>query len=271
MADADKSIYGRKVFFLTPTTSFESLYLERLRNMEYEVYVINDYRKAKPLLRKNPDSICFCVVGSQLTLKGWHNFIKSFADESVFRPLDLGIILPVLAEDKLSNFCAGLQYDAGLFTLDGKAEELFRAIVKSLDSLGAKGLRKYVRANCLNENQADLIFMKDNRMFKLKIIDISSVGMAAKLSVKQANIISVNQIINKVTLNLRNINIVVDIQVTTIKAAGDFLLVIIMFADTVQPDAINKIRTYISDNLKETLRSSIKTSDLDMLDYEKLE
>lgn len=271
MADADKSIYGRKVFFLTPTTSFESLYLERLRNMEYEVYVINDYRKAKPLLRKNPDSICFCIIGSQLTLKGWHNFIKSFAEESVFRPLDLGIILPLLTEDKQSNFCAELQYDAGLFCLDGNSEELFRSIVKSLDSLGAKGLRKYVRANCLSESQTDLIFMKDNRMFKLKIIDISSVGIAAKLSMKHANLVFVNQTIKDVTLNLRNMNIIVDIQVTTIKSAGDFLLVIIMFADTVQPESISKIRRYISDNLKETLRATVKTSDLDMLDYEKLE
>ena len=81
MADADKSIYGRKVFFINPSVTFEQQVIERLRLMEYEVYAIDDYRKAKPLLRKNADSICFCIVESQLTLKGWHNFIKSFEDK----------------------------------------------------------------------------------------------------------------------------------------------------------------------------------------------
>lgn len=271
MADADKSIYGRKVFFVGANTTFESQVVERLRLMEYEVYAINDYRKAKPYLRKYADSICFCIAESQLSLKGWHNFIKSFENENVFHPLDMGVILPPLPDEKKENFISELQLDAGVFTHNPDMETLFHEIVKAMDAKNAKGMRKYIRANCLTEPQADLLWLKDNRMFKLKIIDISSVGIAAKLSTGQANAVFINQIIEGVTLNLKSVQVGVDIKISAIKDAGDFLLVVIMFTTSTLPEAINKIRGYIGENLNETLRSSIRNSDLDRTDYEKLE
>lgn len=269
MADADKSIYGRKVFFVNTTVSFETSVINRLRLMEYEVYAIDDYRKAKPLLRKNADSICFFFIESQLTLKGWHNFLKSFEEENVFKSLDMGIFMSELPDDKKQNFLSDLQYDAGLFDLHKDSEELFHEIVKAIDAQGAKGLRKYVRANCLNESQADLLWLKDNRMFKLKIIDISSVGIAAKLSTRQADAVFINQIIENVTLNLKSVQVSVDIKISAIKDAGDFLLVVIMFTASTTPNAINKIRGYIAENLTTALRASIRSSDLDRTDYEK--
>lgn len=164
MADADKSIYGRKVFFIAPSVSFEQQVIERLRLMEYEVYAIDDYRKAKPLLRKNADCICFCIVESQLSLKGWHNFIKSFEEENVFAPLDMGVVMHSLPDEKKANFIAGLQIDAGIIIQDQDHEAMFHEIVKAMDSQNAKGMRKYVRANCLNESQADLLWLKDNQI-----------------------------------------------------------------------------------------------------------
>ena len=173
-----------------------------------------------------------------------------------------------LPDEKKANFLATLQLDAGVLMQDQDPEVLFHEIVKAMDSQNAKGMRKYVRANCLNEPRADLLWLKDNRMFKLKIIDISSVGIAAKLSPGQANAVFINQIIEGVTLNLKNIQVGVDINISAIKAAGDFLLVIIMFTATTTPEAINKIRSYIAENLQDTLRSSIRNSDLDRVDYD---
>ena len=270
MAEVEKSIYGRKVFFVNPSMSFEASVIERLRLMEYEVYAIEDYRKVKHLLRKNADSICFFLIENQLSLKGWHNFIKSFEEEGVFSPLDVGILIPDLPDDKQANFLAELQYDAGLIKLNQDQESMFHEIVKALDAKNAKGMRKYVRANCLNDSQADLLWLKDNKMFKLKIIDISSVGIAAKLSNGQANAVFINQIIENVTLNLKNVQTSVDIKISAIKAAGDFLLVVIMFNTSTSPEAINNIRGYIANNLQESLRSSLRSIDLDRIDYEKL-
>ena len=268
MADGDKSVFGRKVFFIMPGISLESQLLDRLRLLEYEVYVIDDYRKAKPILRKNPDSICYVCINDKLTLMGWHKFMKSFEDEGVFSPLDMGVISHHLSEEKREEFLNELQYDAGFIVQDKTSEYLLHEIIKNLDNLQAKGIRKYVRASCVAEPQADLLWIKDNRMFKLKIIDISSVGIAAKLSNSQANSVYINQIVEACTINLRTEQIIVDIKITAIKAAGDFLLVVIMFNSSTPADSVNKIRHYIATNLQETIDSSIKPVDLDRTDYD---
>ncbi len=268
MADGDKSVFGRKVFFIMPGISLESQILDRLRLMEYEVYVIDDYHKAKPILRKNPDSICYVCINDKLTLMGWHKFMKSFEDESVFSPLDMGIISHYITEDKRNEFLNELQYDAGFIVQDKVGDAVLHEIIKNLDNLQAKGIRKYVRASCINEQQADLLWIKDNRMFKLKIIDISSVGVAAKLSSNQANAIYINQIVEACTLNIRTDQILVDIKITAVKSAGDFLLVVIMFNSSTPAQSVAKIRHYIAENLQESIDSSIKPSDIDKTDYD---
>ena len=271
MSEADKSIYGRKVFFGGANATFDMQVASRLRLMEYEVYTISDYRKVKPLLRKNADSICFCLVENQLSLKGWHNFIKSFENESVFAPLDVGVIIPDLPDEKKTTFISGLQLDAGILSLDLDPEVLFHEIVKALDAKKAKGMRKYVRASCINEPNADILWVKDSRMFKLKIIDISSVVIAAMLSMGQANAVFINQIIENVTLNLKNVQIVVDLKIDAIKSAGDFLLVVGMFTTSTVPAAINEIREYVAQTLQQNLFSMVRGNELDRTDYERFE
>ena len=271
MAEQDKNVFGRKVFFINPSAVFESKVIERLRLMEYEVYIIDDYRKAKAILRKNADSICYVALEPPLTLKGWHNFIKSFEEESVFSPLDMGIISESLPKEKWFNFVNGLQHDAGIIMTAENPEGMLHEVVKNLDNLGAMGLRKYVRANCIQEPKADALWMRDNRMFQLKIIDISSVGFAARLAANQANAVGVNQVIRGVTLNLRTHQIVVDIKISGIKAAGDYLLAIVMFDSSTPPQAIDKVRAYITENLQDSIVANLTRNDIDRLNYENLE
>lgn len=271
MAEQDKNVFGRKVFFINPSNYFETKVIERLRLMEYEVYVIDDYKKAKAILRKNADSICYVALEPPLSLKGWHNFIKSFEEEGVFSPLDMGIISLEHPQDKWFNFINGLQYDAGLIMQEENPDSMLHNIVKNLDKLNAMGLRKYVRANCLTEPKANALWMRNNQMFQLKIIDISSVGFAAKLSQNSANAVGVNQIIRGVTLNLRTHQILVDIKISAIKAAGDFLLAVVMFDSSTSTDAIDKVRAYITENLQDSIMNSISRNDIDRLDYENLE
>jgi hypothetical protein len=41
---ADYKIFGKKVFFLYPSFTFKSEVIDRLRTLEYEVYILNDYK-----------------------------------------------------------------------------------------------------------------------------------------------------------------------------------------------------------------------------------
>lgn len=270
MADADKSIYGRKIFFINPNVNFEEKVISRLRIMEYEVYSIEDIRTAKNILRLNPDSICFVLPNSGLTLNGWHNFLKTFDSEAKFNQLDVGIIMHTIQEDKARAFLAELKYEAGCFMLDQEPEELFHQITTALDKLGAKGLRKYVRADCISDRKAEIYWLKQNKMIKLKMIDISAAGIAATLSAAQQNEIFVNQIISGAYINMGKSQVSAPLKVTAIKTAGNNLLVVFMYGSETEPSAINTIRKYVGEMLKQKMKDSIASLPLDKTDYNNL-
>ncbi|WP_407425427.1 hypothetical protein [Treponema sp.] len=267
MADTDKFIAGRKVFFLNPTPSFEEEVIERLRVMEYEVYSINDYRHAKNILRLNPDSILYINPNISMTLDGWHNYIRSFGEDPKFGSIDFGIIMQKQAPEKEKKFLANIEPKAGVLYFDSTKDELVRGISLALDKLSAKGMRKYVRADCITDKSAEIYWLKDNKMLKLKMIDISAAGIAAMLPATQANSIFVNQIIDGAYINIGKTQIITSIKISAIKNAGNNLLVIIMYGSDTLPTAINQIREYVSETLKANIKASIVNLPLDRRDY----
>ena len=78
MENRENPIFGRKVFFLNPTLSIQNVFVRKLQDLEYEVYTIEHYYDAKPVLSEYEDSICFINIDDRLTYKQWLNFIKSF-------------------------------------------------------------------------------------------------------------------------------------------------------------------------------------------------
>ena len=74
----ENPIYGRKIFFCNPSLFIEHFIVESLRKDDYEVYVLNDYSLAKPLLMLYPDSMCYFDIDSELSFSTWFNFLKSF-------------------------------------------------------------------------------------------------------------------------------------------------------------------------------------------------
>ena len=63
----ENPIYGRKIFFCNPSLFIEHFIVESLRKDDYEVYVLNDYSLAKPLLMLYPDSMCYFDIDSELS------------------------------------------------------------------------------------------------------------------------------------------------------------------------------------------------------------
>ena len=92
MENRENPIFGRKVFFLNPTLSIQNVFVRKLQDLEYEVYTIEHYYDAKPVLSEYEDSICFINIDDQLTYKQWFNFIKSFEKDSSLETVFLGVI-----------------------------------------------------------------------------------------------------------------------------------------------------------------------------------
>ncbi|MBQ0052289.1 MAG: hypothetical protein KBT11_09555 [Treponema sp.] len=269
MADMnDKSVAGRKVFFVCPSFSIESTVISRLRTMEYECYVVDDYRKAKNLMLVYKESIFYISPDSQLTRDGWKNFIKSVTDDSVFDGTDIGVISENLAPAKQEDFAKDLKLNAGFFAMLG-TEKTLQEVVKSLDKLGAKGLRKYVRVSCMDDEKAELYFFtKDMKMFRFKLIDISAVGVATKLPASQGNAVFVNQLISDANLVLKRGQVPVVAKVTAIKAAPEFLLVVMMFTIDTDKSSLDQIHSYVTDTLQNNMEFAIKGFNPDKTNYD---
>ena len=82
------SILGRKIFFLNLSTDVKERIISVLREEEYEVYFLDNYRYAKNALREYPDSIFFLQIDdhsqNELDTIQWFNFLNSFIKEPLF-------------------------------------------------------------------------------------------------------------------------------------------------------------------------------------------
>lgn len=243
---------------------------KRLLTMEYEVYFLEDYRIVKNLISESPDSILFILPEKQLKLAGWKNFIKSINSDMYFSSTAIGLLLKGFTENQIIEFTGGLKLEAGIITVNDDEEdsdEMFHEIVKTLDKLDAKGMRQYVRASCLGDEKSQVYWLEGDRMHKLNIMDISSVGLALLLPAKNyAQMAGIKEIPGaKITIKEKQESIPLDIY--TIKQAGQNYVIVAMFQKTVTTKTLELIRDYVSDMLLADQYRKILNRPIDKIDY----
>lgn len=259
---------GRKVFFINPTISVENSVITRLQTMEYEVYTLKDFRTAKNLFAAVKNGICFICPDSDLSKDGWRNFIKYLESDETYQKFDIGVISEMIPENKKSEFTKDLKLSAGFFSMLAK-DDAVREIVKTLDKLQAKGMRKYIRVSCMDDPKSELYwFTKDQKMFRCKLIDLSTVGIAAKLPASQAKAVFVNQLISDATIVLAGKQLPVAVKVSGIKGTNDVLLVIMMYGMDTPASTQAQIRSYVIEKLALDLERQMKGLALDKTNYE---
>lgn len=263
----EKGIFGRKVFFLYPTYSFQSDIMERLRTMEYEVYVINDYKNAKNTLKKNQGSILFINVDNFFSAVAWINFINSFAENEDLKDCSIGIITDKADREtiRLYEGCSGIS--SGIFRLSANSDENLQLIVKQLDKDNAKGRRQYVRANCLDDPSAEVFWITNNIMYKLKIIDISAVGIAVKIPLRQAGALKPGQLLKNISLMLKAKPMPINATVYAIKHGEEFNTGVFLIEKDTGKTALSTIRSYVAEKLQKRVEDQIFGMNPDREDY----
>lgn len=202
MENRENPIFGRKVFFVNPPISIAHFIVDSLHDQEYEVYVIDDYQQVKPILRENKDALCFIYIDNQLTYKQWFNFINSFYDDEVLRTIFVGILSTRATASDSQFFLMNLPLAGGFNFIPEKVDKMLDKIVAILDMNGAKGNRKYVRLNCSNLNNVNAYFAHNSKLFSLKILNISSVGLACSYNSEVANIFQPNTVYNNISVTI---------------------------------------------------------------------
>ena len=271
MAEQNESqldIFGRKIFFLNPAYPVKIEIISKLQAQEYEVYNIESYREAKPLLRKNPDSILFINLDAQLTVSGWFNYVRTFDREDVLQTIKVVVMSErIKASDiNIFNKFAHLPYEVIDFNegIEGVAKQIEKIIV----DLNAKGKRQYVRASLAHDKDASLFWNHGSKMHQLKLLDISSVGMAVRCpAVLENQIIAKNFLLQDVTMRLGTKQVVVEAVIYGIKQTPEGTLWILLLLPSTAPSIREEIRAYVSKTIEEKMLASINGERKDEEDY----
>lgn len=268
---AESDIFGKKVFFLYPSHTFQSDVLERLRTLEYESYIINDYKNVKNILRKHPKSILFINPDNYYTPGSWIKFINTIEQESEFSDCEVGVITERHETETVRRFMRETKHTAGVFKMNENPDITLREIVKSLDSFNAKGRRQYVRASCIEDPSSEIFWIKNNIMFKFKIIDISAAGIAVQIPVRQIRTIRENQIITNISLMLNAKQMLINVKVFALKPGTEFYTGILMIQVDTNKKSLESIRSYVSETLHRKIEDSIFGMPPDKEDYTVIE
>ena len=177
MESRENPLFGRKIFFVSPSFVTEKFLFENLRKNEYEVYIINDYRKAKSVLMAYPDSMCFINIDSELSYSEWFNYMKSFADSESLKGIYLGVMTESAGWEDKDKFMMNIRLPGGFNQVE-KTEKFLKNFIAILDLNGAKGRRKYLRLDTRSNADVSGYMTFQGKLYAINIKDISSAGFA---------------------------------------------------------------------------------------------
>ncbi len=256
MAEQNQDLFGKKIFFLNPNYTFKTQVISELRMLEYEVYIIDNYRDAKNILRKNPNSICFVNIDSQLSTYGWYIFFSEFEKEDLLKGTVIGIISDRLTPIEKTFFLDKINPKAGVMEASADSKKIVENIEDILKINNAKGRRQYVRANCLSDKNSMLIFNDGNLINQLKLVDISHMSAATLAPAIRNTNLEKNTLIRGATLKLGSKQYIINFIVYDIHTRGDKELLITLFT----PETVSGLKEPIMDYVFETLQTHLTAS-----------
>jgi hypothetical protein len=268
---SEVDVYGLKVFFINPSYSVSRSIVLELRKKEYEVYVIENYRDTKNILRRNQNSIIFINIDAHISVGAWFNFVRSFEKAEALSKVHVAVISEKIKPTDAEIFRKNLEGPEFYFDFNEGIDNIKEQVLLLLDKLNAKGKRQYVRATLRNDNEAALFWDHGSRMHKLRLIDISSVGMAAIIpSVLNDQIIAKNYLLHNVTMRLRSRQLTIEAVIFAVRQSPAGTVWVLLLMPNTPTLVKDEIRDYVSKVLEESLMASINDDPKDDMDYSQL-
>lgn len=268
---SENPAFGRKVFFLNPTYAIQKVVIGQLKEEEYEVYVLQDYRYVKNILRHYPDSICFINVDEQLSVEGWIRFINSFNKDEILKTIYLGVTTERLPKAERDQFLYKVKIPAGMISLNKQILEVAATIKSILELCGAKGRRQYIRAQCSKDNTSYVSWTKDRSTFQFKLQDISSVGAAIVIPEKYFDLFKQNDLLRDLVIVLGSKSVKSNAVVFAIKDNSEKKTKtgVLFYTQGISHTSKDLIREYVFRTLDSSVFASAAGEPFDAFDYEK--
>ena len=199
--EQQKNLQGIKIFLLYPHSVIRDDMLDVLIMAGYETYTLTDEKKARKMLVKFPGSIMYINIDEGLKEKEWENYIKGILDDASTKETRLGIMSYNQDRDLMQKYLMGIGLPCGYVQLKLGLQESTKIIISVLEAIEARGRRQCIRAECEDDINATVNYKVDTSVYRGKILDISSAGIAARFD--KAPSLANNASLHEVQLKLR--------------------------------------------------------------------
>ena len=258
---------GRKIFFVNPSFSIRSRILPQLMEHEYEIYTFSGYARIKGYLTVHKNAVLFINPEQQLSISAWIRLIKSIQDDPEFNSTKIGILCDHLpATDELLLMNSHL-ISAGIFHAEGNAEQLLPGIVQKLESLKAKGRRRFLRTSCVKDANARFLWIQGDRMYQARVIDLSTGSLAILLPSETIPFLNTQSDIFA-TLQFHTKQVQIQAKSLIVKKKSSCThAVIFMITGRTPLESIAMIRTYVYEMLAKEMELSVQGQETDKTNY----
>lgn len=201
MESRENPLFGRKVFFISPSYVIDKYLIEKLRQNEYEAYILRDIKKVKSVLAKFPESMCFINIDEGFSYSAWFNFMKSFQLSQDLSGIYLGILSNSATWEDKDKFLMNIKLPGGFNQFD-KTETFLNNFMKILDLNGAKGRRKFLRLDTRGLNDVSGYMTSEGKLYAVNIKDLSSAGFAITYRQELMSLFQKNTLIRNLSLTV---------------------------------------------------------------------
>jgi hypothetical protein len=181
-AGQTESTEGKKVFILYPHSVIQEEMLDILIMGGFETYTLRDHKKALRILERFPGSIMFINIDEGMPEREWETYIRNIQENPKTKDTRLGILSYNQDKKLMEKYLMDMTLPCGYIQLKLGIQESTKIILNALQANEAKGRRKYIRAFCENDTNATMNYKAAEGFFQGKLLDISSAGIAAKIS-----------------------------------------------------------------------------------------
>ena len=253
--DGPIDIIGKKVFFLFPTVVVQNKIITELIQQEYEVYSAKNKDTIRRVIREHKNSIVFVDINEHLKETEWESWITAVKNAPDTKDTSVGIVTANDDEKIKRKYLMALKvcsYTVLKFDLD----KAIIHIIEILQSLQAKGRRKFIRATTTKDSNVTLNLSVNGSFKNGQIRDISVVGISC--TIEDEPDIPKNTLFKDIQIKLQTAIIKVEGIVFGTRMEGEEKVYVILFTQRIDPDVRTKIRKYIQHNLQTKMDNELK-------------
>ena len=254
---SNSDLVGKKIFFLYPTIAVQNRIITELIQQEYEIYIAKNKEKLKKALCKYPDSIVLIDINEQMPEGEWDIWVTGLMEAPDTKDVAIGIVTSNDDEQVMRKFLLALKVPCGYTVIGHDMERSITQIMAALQTVNAKGRRKFIRAIMGRGETSSTINLPVNGNFVNGIIrDISVVGISCTIEGNPE--IPKNTLFKNIQVRLQTNLLKVEGILFGSRPDGIDTIYVILFTQRIDPDVRTKIRTYIQHTLHQKMNPDLE-------------